>query len=80
MNKTNTCTQQKKKQDNFLLMWHIDPLLNKILETNKETRTVAMQCRDKHAYTTIVLLLETVFSTRSVHRGYKKGNWGGPVS
>jgi hypothetical protein len=27
-----------------------------------------------------VLLLETVFSTRSVQRGYKEDNWGEPVS
>jgi hypothetical protein len=25
------------------------------------------------------LLLETVFSTRSVQRSYKEGNWGDPV-
>jgi hypothetical protein len=29
---------------------------------------------------TIELLLETVFSTRSMQRGYKEDNWGGPVS
>jgi hypothetical protein len=30
--------------------------------------------------TTIELLLETMFSTQSVQIGYKKDNWGGPVS
>jgi hypothetical protein len=29
---------------------------------------------------TMELLLETVFSARSVQRGYKEGNWGDPVS
>jgi hypothetical protein len=29
---------------------------------------------------TIELLLETVFSTRSVQYGYKEDNWGDPVS
>jgi hypothetical protein len=29
---------------------------------------------------TIELLLETVFPTRSVERGYKEDNWGDPVS
>jgi hypothetical protein len=28
----------------------------------------------------IELLLEMVFSTRSVQRGYKENNWGNPVS
>jgi hypothetical protein len=32
---------------------------------------------DKHA--TIAVLLETVFSTRSVRRGYKKDNYGNRV-
>jgi hypothetical protein len=31
-------------------------------------------------HTTIELLLETVFSTRSVQSGYKEDNWGDPVS
>jgi hypothetical protein len=29
---------------------------------------------------TIEVLMETVFSTRSVQRGYKEGNWGNQVS
>jgi hypothetical protein len=33
---------------------------------------------DKHV--TIEILLETVFSTRSVQRGYKKDIWGNRVS
>jgi hypothetical protein len=59
-------------------MWRIDPLLGKDLETNDMT-AVAMQWRGNHA-STIELLLETVFSTRSVQRVYKEDNWGNPVS
>jgi hypothetical protein len=43
----------------ILILWHIDPLLGKDLETNNETTAVAIQRRGKHASTTIVLLLET---------------------
>jgi hypothetical protein len=52
------------------------PFLGKDLERNNETTAVAMQRRGKHASTTIELLLETVFSTRSMQRGYKEDNWG----
>jgi hypothetical protein len=45
------------------LLWCIDPLLGKNLETNNETTAVAMQQRDKHACTTRQLLLETVYKT-----------------
>jgi hypothetical protein len=62
------------------ILWRIDGLLGKDLETKKETTAVAMQRRGKHVSTTIVLLLETVFSTRSVQRSYLDDNWGGPVS
>jgi hypothetical protein len=50
-------------------MWRIDQLLRKDLETNNETTAVAMQQRGKHASTTIELLLEMVFSARSMQRG-----------
>jgi hypothetical protein len=63
----------------LLLLWGIEPLLGKDLETN-ETITVAMQRRGKHASTRIKLLLETVFSTRSLQRSYLEDNWGHPVS
>jgi hypothetical protein len=33
-----------------------------------------------NSHTTIELLLETVFSTRSVQSGYKEEDWGDPVS
>jgi hypothetical protein len=59
-------------------IWRIDPFLGKDLET-KETTAVAMQRCGKHASTTTELLLETVFSTRSVQRGYKEDNWVDPV-
>jgi hypothetical protein len=38
----------------------IDPLLGRDLETNNETKPVAMQQRGKHATTIIQLPLETV--------------------
>jgi hypothetical protein len=59
-----------------IMLWRIEPLLGKDLETNNDTTAVAMQRRGKHASTPIELLLETAFSTRSVQRGYKKDNWG----
>jgi hypothetical protein len=34
----------------------------------------------KNTHTTIELLLETVFSNRSVQSDYKEDNWGDPVS
>jgi hypothetical protein len=64
----------------MFVLWLIDLLLDKDLETKNETTAVAMQRRDKHAYTAIELLLEKVFSARSEQRGYKEDNWGDPVS
>jgi hypothetical protein len=60
----------------FNILWRIDPLLGKDLETNNETTGFATQRRGKHVSTTIELLLETVLSTRSVQRGYKEENQG----
>jgi hypothetical protein len=60
-------------------MWRIDPLLGKELETNNETTDVAVQQRGKHASTTVEFLLETVFSTRSMQRSYKKDNCDNPI-
>jgi hypothetical protein len=60
------------------VLWRIDPLLGKDSETNNET-VVTMQRRSKHAFTTTVLLLGTVFSTRSVKTSYLEDNWGDPV-
>jgi hypothetical protein len=61
------------------ILWHTDPLLRKNFKTNKIT-AIAMQRHGKHTSTTIALLLETVFSTQSVQRGYKEENWGDLVS
>jgi hypothetical protein len=47
-------------------MWSIDPLLGKYPGTNNEATAAATQRRGKHASTTIELLLEMLFSTRSV--------------
>jgi hypothetical protein len=62
------------------ILWRIHPLLGKDLETNNEATAVAMQRRDKYTSTTIELLLETVFSTRSLQRIYEKDSMGGPVN
>jgi hypothetical protein len=51
------------------------PVARQRLEINNETTAVAMQRLAKHASATTELLLETVFCTRSVQKGYKKGNW-----
>jgi hypothetical protein len=64
----------------LVLLWRIEPLLGKDLETNHETTTVFMQRRDKHASTTIKLLSETVFSMWCVPRSYFEDNWSDPVS
>jgi hypothetical protein len=53
----------------------MDPLLGKDLETNNETTVVAMQQHGKHPSATMELLLQTVFSTRSMQRGYEEDNW-----
>jgi hypothetical protein len=52
-------------------MWRIDPLLGKYLNIN-ETTAVAMQQIGKHG--------SILFSIQSVQSGYKKDNWGDPVS
>jgi hypothetical protein len=58
-----------------IILWHIDPLLGKDLETNNETTATAMQRCSKHASTTIELLSEMVFCTWFIHRGYKEDSW-----
>jgi hypothetical protein len=42
-------------------------------------KSVSRQRSDKHTSTTINILLEAVFSTRSVQSGCKKENWVYPV-
>jgi hypothetical protein len=61
------------------ILWRIEQLLNKDLETNNETTTVAVQRRGKHASAAIDLLLETVFYMWSVPRSYLENNLGEPV-
>jgi hypothetical protein len=48
-----------------MILWPIDLLLGKDLETNNDTTVVAMHRRCKDASTTIELLLETMFSVTS---------------
>jgi hypothetical protein len=54
------------------ILSHINPVLGKDFEINNETTADGMQRRGKHASTTTELLLETVFTIRSVQRGYKE--------
>jgi hypothetical protein len=42
------------------ILWRIDPLLGKDLETDNETTAIAMQQYGKHTSTAIELLLEMV--------------------
>jgi hypothetical protein len=63
----------------IIVLWCIDSLLGKDLETNNETTAVAIQRCGKSTSTAIELLLETVFSTWSVQRGYKEDNWSDQV-
>jgi hypothetical protein len=58
-----------------IILWHIVPLLGKVLETHSETTAIAMQQHGKHASTTIELLLEMVFSMWSMPRSYLEDNW-----
>jgi hypothetical protein len=57
------------------ILWRIDQLKGKNLETNNDTTTAAKQRFGKDASTTIELLLETVLSTRSVQSDHKEDNW-----
>jgi hypothetical protein len=47
---------------------------------NGDMQPVSKQQIDKHAYTTIELLLETVLSILPMQSGYKDDKWGNPVS
>jgi hypothetical protein len=46
------------------ILWRIDPLLGKDLETNKETTAVVMQRRGKRASTRIELYWKRCYATR----------------
>jgi hypothetical protein len=64
----------------------VEPEKQSLLANSIETTFVSRQrigehvpaVTDKHA--TTALLLETVFSTTSVQRGYNEDNWGNRVS
>jgi hypothetical protein len=59
-----------------LVLWYIDSLLGKHLETNKETTVVDMQQRSKQASTTIDLMCFFVVRPEE----YLEDNWDDPVS
>jgi hypothetical protein len=71
-------------------MWRTDPLLGKDLETNEyslrysvgeyKKTAVCKQRIGKYAPTTVSLLLEMVFSIRSVQSGYEEEIWGNQCS
>jgi hypothetical protein len=63
-----------------MILWRIDPLLGKDLETSNETIALVMQRSGKYASTATELLLETVFSTWSVPMSYLEDNWGDLLS
>jgi hypothetical protein len=64
----------------------VAPEKQPLLANGSETALVSMQRLGKHVpaatdtRATIEVLLETVYSTRSMKRGYKKDNWGNRVS
>jgi hypothetical protein len=58
----------------------LDPFLGKDLETNNETTAVDIERCGNYTSTTMELLLEVVFSTRSVRWSHLKDNRGDPVS
>jgi hypothetical protein len=61
----------------------VEPEKQPLLANGSETTFVCRQRLGKHvpaATDTIEILLETVFSTRSVQRGYKEENLGNRVS
>jgi stage III sporulation protein SpoIIIAA len=64
----------------------VEPEKQPLLANGSETTFVSKQRLGKHVpaatdtHATIEELLETVFYTRSVQRGYKEDNWGNRVS
>jgi hypothetical protein len=71
-----------------IMLWHIcsKPEKQPLLANGSDTTSISRQrlgkhvnaATDTHAITEV--LFETVFSTRSVQRGYKEENWGNRVS
>jgi hypothetical protein len=64
----------------------VEPEKQMLLANDSETKFVSRQRLGKHVpeatdiHATIEVLLETVFSTQSVQRGYKKENLGNRVT
>jgi hypothetical protein len=64
----------------------VEPEKQPLLANGSETTFVSRQRLGKHipaatdTHGTIEVFLETVTSTRSVHKGYKEGNWGNRIS
>jgi hypothetical protein len=64
----------------------VEPEKQPLLANSSETTFVSRQRLGKHVpaatgtHATIEVLLETVFSTRSVQRGYKEDSWSNQVS
>jgi hypothetical protein len=70
----------------FLKARAVEPEKQPLLVNGSETTFVSSQRLGKHVsgvtdkHATIRVLLETVFSTRFVKRGYKEDNWSNRVS
>jgi hypothetical protein len=64
----------------------VEPEKQPLLANSSETTSVSRQWLSNHisaatdTHATVEVLLETVFSTRSVQRGYKEDKWGNWVS
>jgi hypothetical protein len=64
----------------------VEPEKQQLLANSSETAVVSRQRLCKHVpaatdtHAAIEILLETVFSTRSVQRGYEEDNWGNRAS
>jgi hypothetical protein len=64
----------------------VEPEKQPLLASGSETTLLSRQRLGKHVpaakdtHATIEVLLETVFSTLSVHKGYKEDNWGNRVT
>jgi hypothetical protein len=71
---------------NLLKERTVEPEKRPLLANGSETTFVCRQRLDKHfpaaadTHAAIEVVVEMVFSTRSVQRGYKEDNWGSRVS
>jgi hypothetical protein len=69
----------------IILLYRVEPLLYNDREISKITTAVSRQQLGKHVpaatdtHAAAEVLLETVFYTRSMQRGWMKGNWGDRV-